>query len=260
MKLKFIILLILSISLSNCTIHKKKYSRGFTIEKNNSFSTTSKKKKESFIYLQNDTKIDEVSSLDSTFIITHEQNTSKIIEKKKKSKTSELYQKEIKKELNHSIQYLVQTKALRKFKNIIPPVSEKEEQKEKKNNVFGALGLSFLIFSIAIIPLTLVLGLSFEFIIVSILLSLILLYIFTLISFKKMKENKLRNEDISIINFVMISILYAGFATIFLVALILLIADSSIILSLLALAIGIVSILIYSALVRAYNRYRKSRK
>jgi hypothetical protein len=257
MNLKLTAFLILSILLSNCTIHKKRYSRGYTIERNNTFKSSSKKEGQLFTSEKANIEAEIITNLDSTLSTASTvQNPSKSIEKKTYSKTSSFHKKRLKSYERSSKIHFSPTKTLSKIeKHIVPIVERKEELKD--NNNYGILGLLFFILSIVFIPWSLTINLSAVIIIICVILFLILFYLFTLFSFKEMKTKTLRNEFISILNFVLISILYSFFLIAFLFAIILSITQSALIL--LVLAIGILSILIYLALARAFINYKESR-
>jgi amino acid transporter len=148
---------------------------------------------------------------------------------------------------------------LNKFKKRIAPPSKIEE--EKKNNELGILALILFILSIAIIPIGLILGLPVVTIITITLLSLILFYAFTFASFNEMRKKEFKNEKISTFNFIIISILYTFFATVFPLVFAFVLADLPLIaIALIIFAVALLSIFIYKSLVQAYGKYKISRK
>ncbi len=206
MKLRFIILLILSITLSNCTIHKKRYSRGFTVERNSTFNSFSKKKETSLKHEEKHTQEEQISAQDSTLILTHSQSSSETREKQENSNT---YEKKLKKSLNLAKNKLVPTKALRKIENLIVPVLKQVENEKKINNTNALIGLTMFIIGILFTTLILLPIASEINMIVLLSLSFLSLYIFTLKSFKDIRERKVKNKWISIVNFVILCIILA---------------------------------------------------
>ena len=208
MKNKYIILLILSVFLSNCTIHKKKYSRGFTIEKNNSFKAASKKEKKSLSNQAEKIKAEVTSPSNSTLTQIEEQYTSEPVEEKENTYSSDFYENKLNKDLNLPKEKLVPTKVLNEI--IVPPDERGDEEEEEVDNIYATTGL--VIFSIGVILTSLILSTATSGIIIILLitLSFLSLYVLTVKSFKEIRTKKVRNKWVTSVNIGIITIILAA--------------------------------------------------
>lgn len=269
MKFNFTLLLLLSILLTNCTIHKKRYSRGYTIERNNTFrsySTNNVKHKKAMV-----SETDEIVEIETLDIETTNQKlpitkdslkpSADIIEKEEvKTNNHELYNhniSSIKKESSSKRKRITPTKPIHKIKEHISPSRDTEV-----NNTFGILALVILILAIITVLLSIfsIAPFTLSSLIILAGLACILFYILTLNSFKEIRTHKVRNKWVSIVNFSIISIvLVASMFGLLLVGLFsLFYIDTVIILSILG-GILILSLLLF-ILLFSFIKSMRSRK
>ena len=223
MKFNCILLLTLSVLLSSCSIYKKRYSRGFTIERNKTYNKVSPQKDNQTFNSSTPSltlTADETPSTDSTFIFETEQEITKIIdtteplETKSNSNPIYTYLKN-KKKLNHSITPL-KTNYLKKIKTHASVVSDKiivqneTVNQPEKNNVYGIIGVLAFVFALIVIGLVLlnVLTLSLIFLIGLAVLSFVYLYVLLLLSFLEMIKGKIRNKWVSVLGMYILSFMF----------------------------------------------------